>query len=63
MLYTKYFYGFEKEGATVSYREGKGIQGHYIQYKYPVLETVIDLTLQKAINFPIADASILLPKS
>ena len=63
MLYTKYFYGFEKEGATVSYREGKAIQGHYIQYKYPILETAIDLTLQKAINFPIADASILLPKS
>lgn len=62
MLYTKYFYGFEKEGATVSYHEGKAIQGHYVQYKYPILESAIESTLQKAISFPMSDASILLPK-
>jgi hypothetical protein len=25
MLYTKYFYGFEKEGASQFYRDGKNI--------------------------------------
>ena len=62
LLYTKYFYGFEKEGASSSYREGKSVLGHYIQYKYPILESALGDTLERAINFPISDASILLPK-
>lgn len=62
MMYTKFFYGFEKEGATVSYREGKAISGHYVQYKYPILESALEKTLSTAINYPISDVSILLPK-
>jgi len=62
MMYTKYFYGFEKEGATVSYREGKAIQGHYLNYRYPILESALEQTLQRAINYPLSDAGILLPK-
>lgn len=62
MLYTKYFYGFEKEAATGFFREGKNVQGHYFQYKYPILESELKNTLQKAINQPINDVSFLLPK-
>lgn len=63
MLYTKYFYGFEKEAATVSYRDGKSIQGHYFNYRYPFLESALDSTIARAINVPIKDAAFLLPKS
>lgn len=45
MLYTKYFYGFEKEAATGFYREGKNIQGHYFNYRYPILESALKATL------------------
>ena len=45
MMFTKYFYGFEKEGATAAYREGKSITGHYVSYRYPVLESAIESTL------------------
>lgn len=62
MLYTKYFYGFEKEGATVAYRDGKATQGHYFNYRYPILESAINQTLVKALNIPIKDVSFLLPK-
>ena len=63
MLYTKYFYGFEKEGATAAYRDGKSTHGHYFSYKYPILESAINATLRKALNHPVNDVSFLLPKS
>lgn len=62
ILYTKYFYGFEKEGATAFYRENRNIMGHYIQYKYPVLEEALESTLVRAINMPLDCAEILLPR-
>ena len=62
MLYTKYFYGFEKENASSNYREGKSITGHYFNYRYPILESALNSTLRKALNIPISDASFLLPK-
>jgi hypothetical protein len=63
MLYTKYFYGFEKEGATAAYRDGKSTHGHYLNYRYPILESAINSTLRKALNHPITDVNFLLPKS
>ena len=33
MLYTKHFYGFEKEGKCDYYQE-KACQGHYFNFKY-----------------------------
>ena len=63
MLYTKYFYGFEKEGTTAFYREGKGIQGHYFSYRYPMVEDIARNLLPKLINNPTTDVLSLLPKS
>jgi len=63
MLYTKYFYGFEKENATSFYREGKSITGHYFNYRYPILESALNTTLKRALNIPIKDVEFLLPKS
>jgi hypothetical protein len=62
MLYTKYFYGFEKECATTFYRDGKNVTGHYFSYRYPLLEKYLG-RLKKALNVPIRDAAFLLPKS
>ena len=56
MLYTKYFYGFEKENASSNYREGKSIAGHYFNYRYPIIESALNSTLKKALNIPISDA-------
>ena len=63
MLYTKYFYGFEKEGGTVIYRNGKSTQGHYFNYRYPILESTLYKIVKKAINVPIQNVEFLLPKS
>ena len=61
MLYTKYFYGFEKEGTTAFYREGKNIQGHYFNYRYPIVESLARNLLPKLINCPVTEAQTLLP--
>ena len=63
MLYTKYFYGFEKEGTTAFYREGKSVQGHYFNYRYPIVEELARTLLQKLINYPVMEAQTLLPKT
>jgi hypothetical protein len=63
MLYTKYFYGFEKEGTTAFYREGKGILGHYFNYRYPIVEEIARNLLPKLVNTPVTDAKTLLPKT
>ena len=62
LLYTKHFYGFEKEQGNQNYRDGKNIVGTYFNYRYPVLESKLP-ELQKLINQPISDVSKLLPKS
>lgn len=62
LMYTKYFYGFEKEGASQAYRDGKGVKGHYVQYRYPILAAALPDTLERALNFPIEDAAVLLPR-
>jgi hypothetical protein len=54
ILYTKYFYGFEKEGSTNFYRENKSIIGHYFNYRYPILESSISSTLKRVINVPVS---------
>jgi hypothetical protein len=56
LLYTKHFYGFEKEQGNQTYREGKNIVGTYFQYRYPILEAKLK-GLQKLINCPISDVS------
>ena len=61
MLYTKHFYGFEKEGKSDYFLEGK-VTGHYFNYRYPFKESVLKYTLHKALNVPIKDVKFLLPK-
>lgn len=63
MMYTKHFYGFEKECSSVAYREGKAITGHYFSYRYPVIEKLLTSRLQKALNLPVNDVKFLLPRS
>lgn len=63
MLYTKHFYGFEKECSSGAYRDGKAISGHYFSYRYPVIEKLLTTRLQKALNLPINDVKFLLPRS
>ena len=61
MLFTKHFYGFEKEGKSDYYLEGK-VTAHYFSFKYPFKESLLKTTLQKAINMPINSVKFLLPK-
>lgn len=65
MLYTKHFYGFEKEGSCSVYREASSITGHYFNYRYPIRQDLIDVTLRKMLNRPIWSEAIqaLLPKN
>ena len=62
MLFTKHFYGFEKEGKSDYYLEGK-VTGHYFNFKYPFKESLLKFTLHKALHMPIKDVKFLLPKS
>jgi len=41
MLFTKHFYGFEKEGTSASFRDAKSITGHYFNYRYPIRQEFI----------------------
>jgi len=41
MLFTKYFYGFEKEGSSVYFRENKNIQGFFFNYRRPIKQSLI----------------------
>ena len=61
MLYTKHFYGFEKEGKSDYYLENK-VTGHYFNFRYPFKESVLKYTLFKALNIPIKDVKFLLPR-
>jgi len=64
MLYTKHFYGFEKEGKSAYYIE-KQAQGHYFNYKYPVKESMIKDTILKVLSEAVDEDSIkrIKPKS
>ena len=44
MLYTKYFYGFEKEGKSQFYLD-KAATGHHFNYRYKIKEELLTKTL------------------
>jgi len=54
LLYTKFFYGFEKEGRSNYFFE-KAVFGHYFNYKIPIKETYLGSTIMKALNQPLFD--------
>ena len=61
MLYTKYFYGFEKEGSSQYYLD-KSVTGHHFNYKYRIKEELLTKTLMQMLCTPINDVSSFLPK-
>lgn len=65
ILYTKHFYGFEKEGSCSAYRDASSISGHYFNFRYPIRQDMIDLTLRKMLNRPIWNEAVLalIPKN
>ena len=60
MLYTKHFYGFEKEGKSAYYLQNT-VTGHYFNYRYPINTDKLEETIFKALNTPIESATFLLP--
>lgn len=54
ILYTKFFYGFEKEGKSNYFFE-KAVFGHYFNYKIAFKEAFLGDTIMKALNEPITD--------
>jgi hypothetical protein len=54
LLYTKYFYGFEKEGRSNYFFE-KAVHGHYFNYRYPIKESMIRDTIMKVLNEPLTN--------
>jgi len=54
LLYTKYFYGFEKEGRSNYFFE-KAVHGHYFNYRYPIKESMIGDTIMKVLNEPLTN--------
>lgn len=65
MLYTKHFYGFEKEGSCMVHRDAGAISGHFFNYRYPLRRDLIDSTLRKMLNRPLWQEPVqkLLPKN
>lgn len=62
MIYTKYFYGFEKEAASQVWTEKK-VTGTMFNYTYPVDEKMFIEKINLALNHPIESGAYLLPKS
>jgi len=54
LLYTKFFYGFEKEGRSNYFFE-KAVHGHYFNYRYPIKESLLGDTIMKVLNEPVVD--------
>lgn len=54
LLYTKFFYGFEKEGKSNYFFE-KAVHGHYFNYRYPIKEGLLGETIMKVLNEPVVD--------
>jgi hypothetical protein len=63
MLYTKHYYGFEKEGSCSAYRDAQAITGHYFNYKYPINQSLMDETVRKMLNRPVWSVKDLIPKN
>lgn len=57
LIYTKFFYGFEKEGKSNYYFE-KAVHGHYFNYRYPIKESMIGDTIMKLLNEPVTSERI-----
>jgi len=62
MLYTKHFYGFEKEGKSESYLE-KQTTAAVFAFKYPVKLSEIQDKLQANVAKGLTDIEFLLPKA
>jgi hypothetical protein len=58
ILFNKYFYGFEKEGKSAYYLDNAVDEGIYFNFRFPLNETILPLTLVKAINLPLTEATI-----
>jgi hypothetical protein len=58
ILYNKYFYGFEKEGGSKYYLDNQVKEGVYFNFRFPLNESLLPLTLAKIINLPLSEASI-----
>lgn len=54
LLYTKHFYGFEKEGKSNYYFE-KAMRGHYFNFRYPIKESMLGETVMKLLNEAVID--------
>ena len=62
MLYTKHFYGFEKEGKCDTYNE-KQVVSNVFNFRYPVNQYEIQDKLQPCIGLGLTDIDYLIPKS
>ena len=62
MLYTKHFYGFEREGKSESYLE-KQVSAGIFAFKYPVRLAEIIEKLQPLIGVALKDIDFMLPKT
>lgn len=62
MLYTKHFYGFEREGKSESYLE-KQVNSGIFAFKYPLKLTELVEKVQPLVGKGLRDIEFLLPKS
>jgi hypothetical protein len=62
MLYTRHFYGFEKEGKSDTYLE-KQVTSSIFSFKYPLKLSEIQDKLHAYVTKPLTDVEIFLPKS
>ena len=62
MLYTKSFYGFEREGKSDSYLEKSVVSGIFA-FKYPVKLSELVEKVQPLVGKGLRDVDFLLPKS
>jgi hypothetical protein len=62
MLYTKHFYGFEKEGKSDTYLE-KQVSAGIFAFKYPVKLSELHDKLQPLVGKGFKNIEFMLPKS
>ena len=58
ILYNKYFYGFEKEGKSAYFLDNAAEEGVYFNFRFPFNETLLPLTMERAINMPLGDDTL-----
>jgi hypothetical protein len=58
ILYNKYFYGFEKEGKSNYFLDNAVEEGVYFNFKFPLNELLLPLTMVRAINLPLGDDTV-----